>query len=1318
MVNMVVRASDRGFRRSPRPGALLFLALVFSAAAILLGILGARTRALGSPRTALAVSASSAVRWHKQPEDLAPPQAAASGWLDQGQDRYDNALPSVASRQTALASSNDELPHRCPRRIAGEQSSLSHVRTFWRNADFHPQLQTSRSLGASSAPSSPPGSRGNAESQPTPQCSVLLFFHIQKAAGTTVRAMLQRQAQLGRLDLVSYAKMDGSDHVWLPTLYKLQLAAEAARRGDVNALQGLRLAVELHGGGRSDRPAALLDVLIDVRAARRALEDAGCRVVAATVLREPLPHALSWFDHFFKAHVPLCQWAPQPSLQARTLLGVTREADWPHLAPPDGTPLGRAYLRWMLGELDVIGTVERFDESLLAIARMAGIREPSYVAVNVRGDDSSAQSTARFDEKDQRSKLLARAISLQANSAGRVLKQLEKGSMPRVNCAYIGCGETLSAAEGHYTRQMCAATNESLAREAAAAVLAGGATQRTASPAATALIAEAEATLVHVERTTEVDARVYREASAHLDGVLARLAAESGGRWSLASELEAMSVRNAALAEELKAQTSVARERGGVCARFPTGMACQGPDPFCTGCEEGPSEPDRMSGCWPDHPWKFMPRERHSTCARRWAGGINASAAKLIPAAKHATKRIEAVVPCWNACWRRVGDGAAEQCAGPPCPSERPTLAQLWHATKEGRTEADGEREAKVLAAAEASASEALFPGVSMATMAVPSSSVIATPIESPSAPAGTTRQTATASSATHAAAPSLSLNAPQDSAPAWLAMAADPSTALGRERAIYKKWCSATDAVVATQTALHASYDAGNGQALVMDWSSRLLWNGIGNEIGHAANLLGICADQEHRACFLDAGNRGDNFGLYLSGPGALDWLWTGEEDDGAADAEVALVITFTSGMYVSLHEGHHAQVIERLQASGLMKAGFADILSVGVRRKGRLRESLLSPDRAFFPLMQSERLMGRQLLALVGEHLGADFLAEVRVLRVYLVHDAFADFSKQIKKQKNERGDKRRNELIGGCFRTALFQAKPALQEAILSILERLEGASKGAAEGWMSLHARTGYVDATAHWRRPSLEQVPRPAPAPAAFEGFLYDLKSLDTVIARESAAKGVLRASEMPAACGGGREGGVTVTAFVDCALAVASTHSVAAGGDGVTTTAFFLSADAPIMFPAVRAALPAGFVLVSVEGDRGHSSFNANWQQHGDMVRAGGASVPRTTMLAMADWFLFSLAGRGVTMMGTSFTKSATMRSVSFVHSPLKATAHSVFSHDSFTKRHVLKTLRGNPCNLTEAARIFDALGGLGASAATQNWEGGACPPSEHPAYN
>ena len=110
--------------------------------------------------------------------------------------------------------------------------------------------------------------------------------------------------------------------------------------------------------------------------------------------------------------------------------------------------------------------------------------------------------------------------------------------------------------------------------------------------------------------------------------------------------------------------------------------------------------------------------------------------------------------------------------------------------------------------------------------------------------------------------------------------------------------------------------------------------------------------------------------------------------------------------------------------------------------------------------------------------------------------------------------------------------------------------------------------------------------------------------------------------------------------------------------------------------------------------------------------------MPRTTMLAMADWFLFSLAGRGVTMMGTSFTKSATMRSVAFVHSPLKATAHSVFSHDSFTKRHVLKTLRGNPCNLTEAARIFDALGGLGASAATQNWEGGACPPSEHPAYN
>ena len=57
--------------------------------------------------------------------------------------------------------------------------------------------------------------------------------------------------------------------------------------------------------------------------------------------------------------------------------------------------------------------------------------------------------------------------------------------------------------------------------------------------------------------------------------------------------------------------------------------------------------------------------------------------------------------------------------------------------------------------------------------------------------------------------------------------------------------------------------------------------------------------------------------------------------------------------------------------------------------------------------------------------------------------VHDTFADFGKRVYGQKDERSDQRRSELIGCCFRTALFQAKPALQEAMLSTLERLEGA-----------------------------------------------------------------------------------------------------------------------------------------------------------------------------------------------------------------------------------------------------------------------------------
>ena len=529
--------------------------------------------------------------------------------------------------------------------------------------------------------------------------------------------MLQRQAQLGRLDLVSYVKTDGMDGLWLPTLYKLRQAAAAAERGDAAALEGFRMAVEVHGGGLQTAPAFVTNMLADIRGVRRPLERAGCKVATASVLREPMPHLLSLFGHFFKQHIPLCQWRPKPPLQTKSLLGIPRESNWDLLATPEGTAMGRAYVRRVLGELDVVGTAERFQETLLAMARLGGIVEPTYLAVNVRGDaDADAADGSEGDVADRRRvKLLARALWLQARSVRAVVRGHALFKKDTVECVRHGCLEPLRAAEGHFRPYMCAPSNESVMEEATAAVLAGSEGRRKASVDASALIAEVELALARLERAAAFDTRVYREAGAHLDAVLARLEAESGGEWSVAKELEALEARNAKLAATLEAQNAASLAAKGKLCQNPESHACQGRDPYCTGCVEGPHELARNDACWANHPWKFLPQERHATCTRRWAGGVNLTA-DILPAAVQDAQGHVAVLPCWNTCWLPAEGGAAESCMGPPCPAERPTVAEWFRSVQADRKKADLESEVRVLAKAETSADQPLFPGSVAAT--------------------------------------------------------------------------------------------------------------------------------------------------------------------------------------------------------------------------------------------------------------------------------------------------------------------------------------------------------------------------------------------------------------------------------------------------------------------------------------------------------------------------------------------------------------------------------------------------------------------------
>ena len=79
--------------------------------------------------------------------------------------------------------------------------------------------------------------------QALPNCSVVFFHHLEKTAGTTLRSVLQREAQLGLFDFFSFVNRYN----------KVQFQSVTARLDQLlstpGGLRDLRLAVEIHIGG-------------------------------------------------------------------------------------------------------------------------------------------------------------------------------------------------------------------------------------------------------------------------------------------------------------------------------------------------------------------------------------------------------------------------------------------------------------------------------------------------------------------------------------------------------------------------------------------------------------------------------------------------------------------------------------------------------------------------------------------------------------------------------------------------------------------------------------------------------------------------------------------------------------------------------------------------------------------------------------------------------------------------------------------------------------------------------------------------------------
>lgn len=132
--------------------------------------------------------------------------------------------------------------------------------------------------------------------QPLPRCSVLFFHHVEKTGGTTLRSILQRHAQRGEFDLVSFVNR----------FDKLQLQMVIHRLHSLLEMPGglddLRLAVEIHIGAHITHPYFSMYTYPDLLLLRSLLRARGCRCNLVTLVRHPLLMHLSWH---YVSRVPL-----------------------------------------------------------------------------------------------------------------------------------------------------------------------------------------------------------------------------------------------------------------------------------------------------------------------------------------------------------------------------------------------------------------------------------------------------------------------------------------------------------------------------------------------------------------------------------------------------------------------------------------------------------------------------------------------------------------------------------------------------------------------------------------------------------------------------------------------------------------------------------------------------------------------------------------------------------------------------------------------------------------------------------------------------
>ncbi|KAL3915761.1 MAG: hypothetical protein SGPRY_007089 [Prymnesium sp.] len=239
-----------------------------------------------------------------------------------------------------------------------------------------------------------------------PSCAVVVDRHVQKNGGSTLRQIFLRNAMHDGWAFWGYSlhRFERVASALARAIVRADLQVDAAHRSAVcsnwTSRRPVRLLVEHHYSRISN--ADMLSRFGPSSPVQQVAAQCRCRIVLLTRLRQPLSFYISFYRwtvfwrqaaNATEFGASMMEWAPR-NLQSSILLrpldstwaeywGVNSEEGLKHRAIYDqfDGPGGRAKrteLRQQLKAFDLVGILERFDETLLLLAEMSGLQHLLY----------------------------------------------------------------------------------------------------------------------------------------------------------------------------------------------------------------------------------------------------------------------------------------------------------------------------------------------------------------------------------------------------------------------------------------------------------------------------------------------------------------------------------------------------------------------------------------------------------------------------------------------------------------------------------------------------------------------------------------------------------------------------------------------------------------------------------------------------------------------------------------------------------------------------------------------------------------------------